>query len=150
MLKILIIAAFVAGSAAAQASDKTDLQALVAKAVVAATPAEMVAMCTDDAIVLDDFAPHIWQGGKACEKWLTDYNAFTEKAGLKDGKVAIGKARHFQIDGATAYAVYPASVSYTAKDGKAISHGGATWSFAFRKTGKAWKISGWAWADGAN
>jgi hypothetical protein len=148
-MRTILIAAAIAGAAApAFASDKTELEALVAKAVVAVTPEETSAICAPDAIVIDDFAPHTWQGPNACANWAKDYGALVTKNGWKDAKVSIGKARHFQIDGATAYAVYPSTVAYTDRDGKAVSHPGNTWIMTFKKIGKTWKLSGWAWADG--
>ncbi len=112
---------------------------------VAAGDAKSSALCTSPAVVIDDFAPHVWQGPNACADWQAGLNAMIKKAGMTDAKVSIGPAKHLQVTGDVAYAVYPAVFSFKMK-GKPQKEPGV-WAFALKKSAAGWRISGWSWAS---
>jgi hypothetical protein len=76
--------------------------------------------CADGAIIIDDFAPHVWQASGACASWYKDYEAFAAKAQIAAASVALGKARHLDVDSGYAYLVAPTTLSYT-KDSKPVT-----------------------------
>ena len=110
-------------SGAASASDKTDAMAVVHKWVDAFNQGDGktgASYCADGALVIDDFAPHVWQGPGACASWYKDYSAFAEKAQITGASVALGKTRHLDVDAGYAYLVTPATLTYT-KAGKPVT-----------------------------
>jgi hypothetical protein len=63
----------------ASATDKTDAMAVVHKWADSITKVGGdggSSYCADVALVLDDFAPHVWQGPGACANWYRDYLVF--------------------------------------------------------------------------
>jgi hypothetical protein len=109
-----VIAMAVFASGAAGASDKTDAMAVVHKWVDAFNKGESnSSYCVDGALIIDDFAPHVWQGSGACASWYKDFEAFAAKAQITAASVALGKTRHFDIDSGYAYLVAPTTLSYT-------------------------------------
>ena len=146
ILVSLVVALLACGTASA--SDKTDVMAVVHKWVETFNGGDtkiMASMCADDAIVLDDFAPHVWQGSSACASWNKDYDAFSKSSAISEPKVVIGKAKHLDIDASYAYLVAPTTYTYN-KDGKSVTEAGMV-TMTLHKSASGWKISGWAWAD---
>src|ERR1700744_4841083 len=92
---VIILAVFAVG--AANASDKTDVMVIVHKWVDAFNMGEGKtgsSYCADGALIIDDFAPHVWQGSGACATWYKDYEAWAAKAQVMASSVALGKTRH--------------------------------------------------------
>jgi ketosteroid isomerase-like protein len=103
------------------------------------------AICTPQTIIIDDFAPHAWQGATTCADWWNALNAENKKSGITDPNVTLGKAWHVMVTGDRAYAVYPTYYSYKL-NGKPTKEQGV-WTFALTKTADGWHIQGWAWAQ---
>ena len=108
--------------------------------------ANSMKMCTADAIVIDDFAPHVWQGANACARWWKDVGADDTRKGIDNGIVTLGKPWRVSVTGDRAYVVEP--VVYTYKQhGKPMTEAGSVWTLAFVKVGGAWRVSGWSWGQ---
>ena len=105
--------------------------------------AKSIATCADDASVMDDIPPYEWHGAGACASWAKDYDAFAQKNGMTEVSGTIGKPRQILVTGDRAYAIVPATFSFT-KDGKQVKTT-ATATFALRKTASGWRITGWTW-----
>jgi ketosteroid isomerase-like protein len=99
---------------------------------------------TADVSIIDEMAPHIWQGPGAFQAWAGDLMADAKASGESGNKVTLGKTIRSQIDGDTAYVVAEAVYSYTQKGVATTEH--SQMVFALRKSGDDWKISAWAWA----
>src|SRR5882757_5020404 len=143
---VITMAVFAFG--AASASDKTDAMAVVHKWVDSFNKGDGKAgasFCADGAVILDDFAPHIWQGSGACASWYKDYEAFAAKAQITAASVALGKARHLDVDSGYAYLVTPTPLTYT-KAGTPVTDK-AIVTMSLKKGTSGWQITGWAWAD---
>jgi ketosteroid isomerase-like protein len=146
MQKLLIAvagAALACGSAAA--SDRTDAMTVVHKWVDSFNKGDVQAAnstCADDAIVIDDFSPHVWRG---CAKWYSDYEAFAAKGAVTNANVALGKTRHLSVESGYAYLVVPVALTYN-KAGKASKEAGIV-TMSLQKLDVGWRITGWAWAD---
>jgi ketosteroid isomerase-like protein len=144
----VVMAVAVFASGAANASDRTDVMAVVHKWVDAFNKGDGKtgsSYCADGALVIDDFAPHVWQGSGACASWYKDYEAFAAKAQISDASVALGKARHLDIDSGYAYLVTPTTLTFT-KAGKPVTDK-AIVTMSLKKGSSGWQITGWAWAD---
>ncbi|MGH6877735.1 MAG: YybH family protein [Rhizomicrobium sp.] len=132
----------------ALASDKADVMATVKQYDDAFNKNDMKAwdaLCSDQPVIIDDFAPHVWQGANTCSDWWNALDAANRKSGMSDGKVALGDPWHVAITGDHAYAVYPTRYSYM-MDGKAVSERGV-WTLVLQKKPAGWRITGWAWAQ---
>ncbi len=143
---VIVLAVFACG--AANASDKTDAMAVVHKWVDAFNKGDGKAgssYCADGAIIIDDIAPHVWQGSGACASWYKAYEAFAAKAQITAASVALGKGRHLDVDSGYAYLVAPTTLSYT-KDGNSVTDK-AVVTMTLKKGTSGWQITGWAWAD---
>jgi ketosteroid isomerase-like protein len=143
-----VMAAAVFALGTANASDRTDAMAVVHNWVDAFNKGDGktgASYCADGALIIDDFAPHVWQGPGACATWYKDYEAFAAKAQIADPSVALGKARHFDIDSGYAYLVAPTTLTFT-EAGKPVTDK-AIVTMSLKKGNSGWQITGWAWAD---
>lgn len=145
---IIALAVAVLASGSAAASDQTDVMAVVHKWADAFNNGDSktgIATCAQDAIIIDDFSPHVWQGSGACSKWYKDYGPFAAKSEITDPNVSIGKARHLEVESGYAYLVSPTTYTYK-KSGKPTKDAGMV-TMTLHKTDAGWLITGWAWAD---
>ena len=143
-----VIALALLASAVASASDKTDAMAVVHKWVDAFNQGDGktgASYCADGALIIDDFAPHAWQGSGACASWYKGYEAWAAKAQVTTSSVALGKPRHLDIDSGYAYLVVPTTLTYS-KAGKPVTNKGMV-TMSLKKGASGWQITAWAWAD---
>lgn len=94
--------------------------------------------------IIDEVAPHMWQGRGAFEAWARDLGAHDKKLGITDQKVTLGEATTVVVSGDHAYVVNPATYVYK-EQGKAMRET-AQMAFALAKEASGWKIAGWTWA----
>ena len=130
------------------ASDNTDVMTTLQGLVDAFNKGDtkaLIAGCTDEMCIIDEFSPYEWHGAGTCSKWLADYDADSKKNGITDGKVIIGKPRHVDVTGDRAYVVVPTDYTFR-QNGKPMKEIASTWTFALQKIDGNWKITGWAWA----
>jgi hypothetical protein len=149
----LILAALIAiapfTALQAFADDKADVMALATKfdnSFNAGDSKTAVALCAPHAIIIDDFAPFVWQGSNTCEDWLNALVAYDKKMGIANEKVTLGKPWHLTVTGDRAYIVLPTTYTYTQK-GKPVTESGAAWTMAMQKSSAGWLITGWSWAQ---
>jgi len=103
------------------------------------------ALCAEDAVIVDDFAPHLWKGAAACADWARDLAAFDTANKVTGDTVMLGAPWHVDVDGDAAYVVVPATDANN-QDGKRVVTTGSVWTFALKKTAAGWRIASWAWA----
>jgi len=142
-----VLVASAAGPAAAtDASDVmtviNDYNAALAKGDLKSAAADCVAQLS----IIDEFAPHSWQGPRALAKWFDSYAVWAKQNAVTGGVIALSQPWHVEIDGDSAYAVVPATYTY-AKSGSTVVESGSVWTFALRKTSSGWRIASWAWAE---
>ncbi len=140
------LVAFAAGPAFA--TDEADVKATVTRYndhFNKGETKELVALCTAQTTIIDDFAPHSWQGAATCADWSAALAASDKAAGITNEKVTLGKPWHVAVTGDRAYAVYPTHYSYRLK-GKPVTEQGV-WTFALQKSADGWRVAGWAWAQ---
>ena len=141
MHKILFATALVALATPAIASDQSDIAA-----VVKAYNTDFAASyCAPGAAIIDEFAPHAWNGATACADWLKSFDADSKARGITEAIVTIGKPDVLKVEGDRGYAVYPAHYDFKMK-GKPV-HETGIWTFAFQKLSGSWKIAGWTWSQ---
>lgn len=145
----LVVAILAGGSAAA--SEKNDVMAVIQQWVDGFNKGDgqsMLAQCAESASIIDDIAPHQWQGSGACTRWWSAYQADAKKNELTDGAVNLGTPRHIDVTGNRAYVVIPVdSFTYKVK-GKPEKETGSVVTLVLRKGESGWRITAWAWAQG--
>ncbi len=145
-IALTALTALASGSAAA--SDKTDVMAVVHHWVDTFNKGDAKgwsANCTDDAVIVDDFAPHVWQGSGTCAKWYADFEALASKNSMTEPKVAFGKPKRVDLNSGYAYVVTPATFSYEA--GGKLTNVPSLVTISMKKSDAGWHITSWAWAD---
>lgn len=128
-------------------SDKTDVIALVNQYSDAFSTHNMKAanaLCADHAVIIDDFAPHVWQGATACADWWNAFVADNKKSGISGGVVKLGAPSHVTVTADRAYAVFPLTFTFKHNGTPTTSHG--VWTFALHKLAAGWRIAGWAFS----
>lgn len=132
----------------APASEKTDVMQVVqrwADAFGRRSFDTSNAPCADDAVVIDDFPPHVWQGAGACSRWFKAFEAWAATNGATDAVIEMAKPGHFESTAGFAYLVAPVTLSY-GKAGKRVDFPG-TLTMSLRKSASGWLVSGVAWTD---
>lgn len=104
-----------------------------------------VTACTSPASIIDEFAPHSWQGPTACADWVRDGAASNRSQGITNTVVTLGRPWQVQVNGNRAYVVVPATFTYKQK-GKPQTESGSVFTLALKKTAAGWRIAAWAWA----
>jgi len=127
--------------------ENTDIMATVNKMVDDFNKGDtksVLAACTDEMSIIDEFPPHEWHGAGAFSKWFADYDAYSKKNGITDGVFSIGIPWHVDVTGNLAYVVVPAQYTYK-RNGKPVRETGPS-PITLKKTEAGWRITGWAWA----
>jgi ketosteroid isomerase-like protein len=145
---LIAIALMVSSATPVAASDNAEVIAVIHRWTDAFSQRSFntdIAPCAEDAVVIDDLPPHVWQGPGACSKWFKDFEVWASKAGVSNAVITLGEIRHLDFDGGFAYLVAPVTLSYI-KAGKPTDFRG-TITLTLRKGQPGWRISGVAWAD---
>lgn len=94
-------------------------------------------------VIIDEVAPHLWQGAGAFQAWAGDLQKDAAAHGQTDQKVTLGPVVRTQVDGDTGYAVVRATFAYK-EHGKPMAES-AQFAMALHNGPGGWKIAGWAW-----
>jgi ketosteroid isomerase-like protein len=143
---ILGLAIAVAATPALGAVNNRDIRATVdayAKAITVGDPAKSSGFCEARSTVVDEFAPHLWTGA-GCAGWAKSFVAMERNEGISACTASVGPKGNVVVEGATAYAVYPATVNCTRR-GKPLADPGV-WTFVLHKGAAGWKIASWTWS----
>ena len=100
------------------------------------------AACAEEALIIDDFPPHVWHGAA---NWFKDYAAYVKANGMSEGVVTLDKPKHVDVTGADAYVVAPTSFRFK-KQGEVVNVTGVM-TLVLHKGAKGWQITAWSWAD---
>ena len=103
-----------------------------------------VAAHRSGALIVDEFAPHIWNGSNSAQQWVGDYTKDAEKRGISGGRVDYGKPIQANSDGKSAYIVFPTTYRFTQNGKKMAGKGSMT--FVMARSGATWKIASWTYS----
>jgi ketosteroid isomerase-like protein len=107
----------------------------------------MTAMCAPGVVIIDDFAPHVWQGGaNACATWASAIDVYDKKNGIVGGPVTLHKPWRVAVTGDHAYVVVPATYAYK-QHGKPVVEDGSIWTLVLQKAGAGWRVAAWSWGQ---
>jgi len=104
-----------------------------------------IALCADEAHIIDEFPPYQWSGAGACGQWANDNDADTKKNGVTDQVVTLGRPKHVEVTGDHAYVVVPVDYAFK-QGGKPMKETGSTLTVALENSGNNWRITSWAWS----
>jgi ketosteroid isomerase-like protein len=144
----VLLAAMMLTTTPAVASDETSIMAVVRDYNDALNKGDQKAAaadCADQLSITDEFAPYSWHGQGANAAWFAGYAIWTKQNVVANDTVALATPWHVEVDGDHAYAVVPATFTYT-KNGAKVVEAGSVWTFALQKIAGQWRIVSWAWA----
>jgi ketosteroid isomerase-like protein len=98
---------------------------------------------TADLTIIDEVAPHLWQGAQAFQAWSADLESHDKKNGITDQKVTIAAPTREVTSGDKAYVVVPAVYSFKQR-GVAMREK-AQMTVVLKKDAGGWLIHGWTW-----
>ena len=105
-----------------------------------------IAVQEDDALIVDEFAPHTWSGSGSPQRWLDAYARDSRANGVSGGRIDYGTPLQATSDGKTAYVVLPTTYRFVQKGTKRAEPGSMT--FVMKHAGKDWKIASWTYSAG--
>jgi hypothetical protein len=145
---LIAVVILILTSGAAVATDKMDAMAGAQKWADAFNKGDFkadAAVCADDAVIVDDFSPHVWQGRGACTRWYNAFSAYAAKTSITDAKIALGDTQHLDIDSGYTYLVAAVTLSFRKAD-KPVKDAGIM-TMTLHNTGTGWRMTSMTWAD---
>jgi ketosteroid isomerase-like protein len=139
----------VAAAGSAVASEHAEVMAPVHQFIDGLNKGDVktaLAACDSPAVIIDDFAPHVWSGPLACADWANAFGADSKKNRITDSIVTLGKPWHIDVTGDRAYVVVPVKYTYK-QNGKPVMESGSVLTVALKEVAAGWRITGWAWAQ---
>ncbi|HTB98270.1 MAG TPA: nuclear transport factor 2 family protein [Terracidiphilus sp.] len=107
------------------------------------TQAAFATYAKGDLTVIDEFAPHVWNGTRAAQDWAADFDENAAATGVTDSHVKYGPAYRIEIEGDVAYVVMPTGYTYKLK-GVPMEEK-AQLVTVLHKEAAGWKIRSCAW-----
>lgn len=105
-----------------------------------------LSLCGAEAVIIDNFAPYMWEGTSACSDYWDANDADGKKNGITGEIVTLGTPWHTAINGDRAYVVVPTQDKYKQK-GKSVTRSGSVWTFTLQKVAAGWLVTGMAWGQ---
>jgi hypothetical protein len=95
----------------------------------------------DGLVILENFAPYIFNGKDAATRWDLGYRKHVER--LQELKCEFGKAHDFERTGDRAYFVLPTTWRGVQPGSRFEEHG--AWAFVLEKASGQWRIIAYGW-----
>lgn len=97
-----------------------------------------------NAVIVDEFEPHLWAGPHASQRWLEDYGKDSAAKGISGGRLDYAAPIQATVSGNTAYIVLP--TIYRMQQGGVAKSAAGTMTFVMARTGSEWKIASWTYS----
>lgn len=94
--------------------------------------------------IIDEFAPHCWNGPHAAQDWAAAYDKHAQATGVSDGQVKYGAPTRIEREGDFAYVILPTEYLYK-EHGKPMDEKGQITAVLHKEDG-TWKIRAWTWS----
>jgi ketosteroid isomerase-like protein len=116
----------------------------------------MKAMCTDDAVIIDDTPPYIWQGAGACTRFADAWQAARISMGITRAHWETLEGWTIEVDGPRAYVAIPVRLELQFKTGRSrssasgsrpVTNDAPIWTILLVRTAQHWRVSGHAWVQ---
>ena len=95
----------------------------------------------DGLVILENFAPYIFNGKDAATRWDLSYRKHVEP--LKELKFEFGKVHDFERTGDRVYFVLPTTWRGVQPGSRFEEHG--AWAFVLQKSAGQWRILAYGW-----
>ena len=143
-----IVSALLAGPALAAQTSGPDAQVLATIDAALNAPmqgdmARFRAQYAPDCVFVDEFAPFIWTGPGALDRYLMSGGQMYQETQHKDGKPKFGPAKFVYVSADKAFVVEPVSGTATVR-GQPYAQTGA-FAFSLARTEGGWKITSQTW-----
>ncbi len=102
------------------------------------------AFASDGLVIVENFAPFVFQGPGAFERWRDGFRQHATAGDLTELQHSFGPAQDVSLDDDTAYFVLPTTWTGRAH-GRPFSEDGG-WAFVLVRDQGRWRIRGYAWA----
>lgn len=96
-----------------------------------------------DCVFVDEFAPFLWTGPGALDRWLMSGARMYQDTQHKDGRASFGPPRYVYVSGDRAFVVEPVKGEATVQ-GKPYAQDGA-FAFSLARVGGRWRITSQTW-----
>jgi hypothetical protein len=141
-----LVAAF-AASSVAMAGDQPTPEMMepvekIARFIAKPDDGELSAFASKDVVIVENFAPYVFDGPRAVQRWAEGMRGHVEGLGALAHK--FGAAHDFSTSGDRAYFSLPTQWTGRAGTQGFIEDGG--WSFVLLKEKDAWRVLGYGWA----
>ncbi|MGB9473867.1 MAG: hypothetical protein WCE87_02230 [Candidatus Udaeobacter sp.] len=146
MIALAISVAVIGRSAVA--SEETDVMVPVQQFVEGFNKSDVKmaeTACAEEALIIDDFPPHVWHGAGAASKWFKAYQAYAKANNMSEAVVTLDKPKHVDVTGADAYVVVPTTFRFKKKT-EIVNETGVM-TLVLHKAAQDWQITAWSWAD---
>lgn len=146
-LSLLVVAVLCAPAFADTASNAAGPEATVQRFLDSFNKGDVdAAQATQfgDVVIVDEFAPFVWQGEGAFGRWLEALTKHDSAAGVTDGHMALGDTIRREVSGDRAYLVVATVYSFR-ENGNAM-RAPARMTFALQKEGPDWRIGAWTYS----
>ena len=98
----------------------------------------------EGAVIVDEFAPYVWNGPGSAKRWVDDYAKDAGARGISGGRVDYAAPVQAVSEGNSAYVVLPTTYRFAQKGAKMAGKGSMT--FVMKRTGPDWKIASWTYS----
>jgi len=95
-------------------------------------------------VIIENFAPYLFRGEDASERWRKGFRARARALELTDLAVRFGKAQDFSQTGERAFFSLP--TTWTGKAYGAAFRETGGWAFVLDREDGGWRIRSYAWA----
>ncbi len=102
------------------------------------------AFASDGLVIFENFAPFVFQGPGAFERWRDGFRQHATAGDLTELQHSFGPAQDVSLDDDTAYFVLPTTWTGKAR-GQPFSEDGG-WAFVLVRDQGRWRIRSYAWA----
>jgi ketosteroid isomerase-like protein len=96
-----------------------------------------------DCVFADEFAPFLWTGPGAVDRWAMSGGRMYQETQHRDGKATFGPARYVYVSGDRAFVVEPVKGEATVR-GRPYAQDGA-FAFSLARIDGRWKITSQTW-----
>lgn len=117
----------------------------------------MEAMCAEDAVIIDDTPPYIWQGAGACTRFADAWQAARISMGVILAHWETLEGWTIEVDGPRAYVAIPVKLELqlksgrsgysTSSSGRPVTNDAPIWTILLERTAQHWRVSGHAWVQ---
>jgi hypothetical protein len=114
----------------------------IAHFIAAGDAADLSAFADKGVVIVENFAPYLFEGPKAVSHWATKMRAHT--AQLSNLKHSFGPAQDFGVSGALAYFSLPTHWDGIS-NGRSFGEDGG-WAFVLTRQGREWRVLSYGWA----